>query len=565
MERSTPLLKQQGLGQWLSQWPRVQLPPTLKSFRTPFLVAVGYYLGAQAAFSIGTLSDRIFAPFWPPNIILFCTLLLVPRRQWWLYIAAAFPAHVLAEITVAMPVVQSLVAFATNCMVAVLSAVGVRRILKEPPWFGTLRNSAIYIFITACLSPAISALGGAFVQILRSGSIAHYWTYWGNWFIANALGSVTLGPVFLIWFSPYRETLLFTKRRKIESIVLTITLVAACAIAFHVGTGTVSTEFLPAVLYLPLPFILWAAIRFGERGASGAILVVTVVAIAENLRAPTMFIGSDPGTSVLGLQIFLLGIAVPIFLLGTAIDELRRSGEATRRLANALLRAQDEERRRIAQELHDSTGQNLVLANLMAARVQSLAPPSCAPVIAELKDILEGAAMEIRTVSYLLHPPLLDIGGLSVALQSYVRGFSKRTAIRVDLELSPNLGRLSSDVELVVFRVIQEALTNIWRHSGSSIARIQLVRQDVDGRTQITLTIEDAGKGIPNNIRLSTLSRSNRRQVPTGLGLIGMRERLYQIGGRLEIDSKAGRTVIKAIVILDGETEQWGISGSGSL
>src|SRR5262245_60454616 len=128
MNTTTPLLKQQGLGQWLPQRSRVQLPPSLKAFCTPFLVAAGYYLGAQAAFFIGTLSDRIFAPFWPPNIILFCTLLLVPRRQWWRYIAAVFPAHVLAEITVAMPAVQSLVAFATNCMVALLSAFGVRRL-----------------------------------------------------------------------------------------------------------------------------------------------------------------------------------------------------------------------------------------------------------------------------------------------------------------------------------------------------------------------------------------------------------------------------------------------------
>src|SRR5436190_11312239 len=163
MDRSTLLLKQPGFGQRWLQSGRLQLPPVIKSIRTPILVAIAYYAGAQAAFSVGTLSDRIFAPFWPPNVILFCTLLLVPKRRWWLYIAAAFPAHVFAEITVAMPIVQSLVAFTTNCMVAILSAAGVRSYLKESPWFGTLRNAAVYIFITAGLSPAIAALGGAFV------------------------------------------------------------------------------------------------------------------------------------------------------------------------------------------------------------------------------------------------------------------------------------------------------------------------------------------------------------------------------------------------------------------
>src|SRR5687768_17221107 len=98
MERSTLLPRMDLAQRWLA---RMQLPPSLKSFQAPFLVAVGYYLGAQAAFSVGTLSDRIFASFWPPNIILFCTLLLTPKRRWWLYITTTFPAYVIAEIIVA--------------------------------------------------------------------------------------------------------------------------------------------------------------------------------------------------------------------------------------------------------------------------------------------------------------------------------------------------------------------------------------------------------------------------------------------------------------------------------
>src|SRR5262249_2307125 len=414
---------------------------------------------------------------------------------------------------------------------AVLSAFGVRRFLTRPPWFGTLRQTAIYIVISAAISPAIGALGGAFVGILGGGSIADYWKFWGNWCIANALGNVTLGPVFLIWLSPSpEESARFTFRRKIEGIVLAASLVVVCAIAFHVDKRTVASGFLPALLYSPLPLILWAAIRFGERGSSGAVLAVTVVSIWQNLRSSPLFIGTDTGTSVLALQIFLLGIAIPVFFLGTAIDELRRAGEATKRLAGALLHAQDEERRRIALELHDSTGQNLALANLMTNQVQKLAPPSCTPLLAELKGVLEGAVTAIRTVSYLLHPPLLDLGGLRLALQSYLQGFSKRTGIHVDLAISPDLGRISSNVELVLFRVIQEALTNVWRHSGSATARVQLEQQISGGRSQIKLSIEDMGKGIPNDIQTSSLSRNiSKRRFTSGLGLTGMRERLHQI------------------------------------
>jgi signal transduction histidine kinase len=527
----------------------------LKSFGPPVLVAIAYYVGAQAAFAIGTFSDRIFAPFWPPNIVLFCALLLVPKRQWWLYIAATFPAHAIAEIGVGMPVAQLLVAFGTNCTLAILNAFGVRCFLKHPPWFGTLWNAFIYLLVTAGAGPAIAALGGAFVQILGGGSIVNYWTFWGNWYIANALASVTLGPVFLIWFSRPSEAEQLSPHRKVEAALLALGLTVTCAIAFHRGFGIVTTEFLPAVLYSPLPLIVWAAIRFGQRGASGAILVVTVVSIWQNLHGSTVFGGINPERNVLALQVFLMGIAVPVFFLGSAIDELRRTGEVMRELAGAVLRAQDEERRRIARDLHDSTGQNLVVAGLMVSQVENMAPVSCRPLITELNELLQRTITEVRTVSYLLHPPLLDQIGLSLALRSYVDGFSKRTGIRVELHESPNIEPLPSNVELVLFRVVQEALTNVWRHSGSPTARIQLAQQALTGGHQVVLSIEDLGKGIPSNIRASELSSTRvRNHVPEGLGLASMRERLRQIGGVLEIESVPGNTVIRAIVTLDRQT-----------
>jgi len=517
----------------------------------PALVALAYYLGAEAAFYIGTLSDRIYAPFWPPNIVLFCALLLAPKRRWWLYILTTFPVHVLAEVAVGMPPAQLLVAFATNCIVAILNAIGVRRFLGGPPWFGTLRSASVYVLITCLLNPAIAALGGAFVQILGGGPINHYWMFWASWYISNALISVTLGPVFLIWFSQHPRASGLTRQRKAEVVILAVTLVASCAIAFRVGTSTIPSGFLPALLYSPLPFILWAAVRFGEKGTSGAILAVTVLSIWENLHGSTVFMSLDPESNVLALQVFLMGLAVPVFLLGAAIDELRRNGKRMRDLAGSLLRAQDEERRRIARELHDSTGQNLVVAGLIADRIKTSAPASSGAFVDELTDILQRSILEIRTVSYLLHPPLLDVVGLSMALRTYLGGFSRRTGLDVDLDLSPELERLPTDVELVLFRVIQEALTNVWRHSASATARIRLLRETNKDGPQVKLTIEDVGKGIPASILLSTLSSGTlEHQALSGVGLAGMRERLHQIGGRLEIDSMSGKTVIRAIVPL---------------
>jgi signal transduction histidine kinase len=445
-----------------------------------------------------------------------------------------------------MPAAQLMVAFATNCMVATISAYGVQRYLKEPPWFGSLRNASVYILIATAISPAVSALGGAFVQILGGGAIQNYSTYWLNWFLSNALGSITIGPAVMIW-SDKQAWVLPRTRRWVEAGLLIVGLAVVCSIVFHSNGGTVESGFLPAVLYSPIPFIVWAAIRFGQRGASGAILVLTVVSIWQNLHSSSVFVGADPERNVLALQIFLMGIAIPVFFLGALIDELATTGRAMRELAAMLLRAQDEERRRIARELHDSTGQNLVVGDLLLDRIQKAAPQTSQPLFEDLHKILRQSMVEIRTLSYLLHPPLLDRMGLDVALRAYLDGFSRRTGIQVDLQLPTDTTALPRAVELVLFRVIQESLSNVWRHSGSQTARVQLAGEPSPDGRRMTLSIEDFGKGIPSHIRESTLS-GPRHQMPVGLGLVGMRERLQQIGGTLEIDSTMGNTVIRAIV-----------------
>src|SRR5262245_12308224 len=346
----------------------------------PVLVAGAYFLGAQAAFFIGTLSDKIFALFWPPNVVLFCALLIVPYRQWWLYIAVAFPAHTIAELGVGMPMPQLLIAFATNCMVALLNAYGVRRLVGDPPWFGNFHNASLYIVITAGISPAISALGGAFVPILGGGAPDDYWIFWSHWYFANALPSLTLGPVFLIWFTDGAKwSRWIMSRRQIEPALLAVALAGVCIIAAEAAAQLAPSSLFAAVLLTPLPLVLWAAVRYGEKGASGAILIVTVIFTWRTLRGPSLFPGEEPARSVLALQLFLMGLSIPVLLLGALIDELRTAARTTRALAASLIGAQDQERRRIARELHDSTGQNLIAGTLIAARMQDMLPPAAAP------------------------------------------------------------------------------------------------------------------------------------------------------------------------------------------
>src|SRR5262245_39607349 len=195
----------------------------------PLLVGLAYYLGAQFAFLIGTLSDQVFALFWPPNVILFCALLFRPRREWPVLIAAAFVAHVAAEVGVGMPLPQLLVAFITNCLVALLNAYWVRRLLDPPPWLGTFKRMGLYILITAGISPALAALGGAFVPILGGGSIQDYWLFWSLWYLANALPSVTLGPVLLIFLAePARWLEWKAPFHLLEPAAIAIALIGIC-------------------------------------------------------------------------------------------------------------------------------------------------------------------------------------------------------------------------------------------------------------------------------------------------------------------------------------------------
>ena len=295
------------------------------------IVAIAYFIGAEAAFLVGTLSDKVFAPFWPPNVILFCALLLAPKRRWWVYIAAAFPAHIVAELGVGMPTPQLLVAFATNCLVAMLNALLVQAALGEGPWFGSLKRAALYILITAIAGPAVAALGGAFVPILGGGSVHSYFVFWEQWYLSNALGFLTLGPIFLIWLGEGAKSLSsIALRPLLEGAFLTIALVVACVLAFRVSSATVSIADMPAVLYSPLPIILWSAIRFGEKGASGATLVVAVVLLWLSLNSSSLFTAGSQEANVFALQIFLASLSTPLLLLGASIDEARDAIRTTR-------------------------------------------------------------------------------------------------------------------------------------------------------------------------------------------------------------------------------------------
>lgn len=231
--------------------------------------------------------------------------------------------------------------------------------------------------------------------------------------------------------------------------------------------------------------------------------------------------------------------------INTDISERKRAEELLRSLSARLLQTQDEERRRIARELHDSAGQLLVGLDINLVTVSREADKlstNASRALSESMGLVKELSAELRNISHLLHPPLLDEAGLPAAIRWYVERFSQRSKISVDIHLNSDLGRLPREIETTIFRIVQESLTNVHRHSGSTTAEVRLTREDAG----ITVEICDNGKGLE-----SKNYRTYSGLVTPGVGIQGMRERVRQLGGQFEIRSGETGTSVTARLPLD--------------
>ncbi len=231
---------------------------------------------------------------------------------------------------------------------------------------------------------------------------------------------------------------------------------------------------------------------------------------------------------------------------GIALDisDRKQAEEALGHLSGWLLESQESERKRISRELHDTTGSNLaaLIANLgLAVKSDHAQEKKLCGILQESLNLAKQCAQEIRTMSYLLHPPLLEETGLVSALRWYVEGFVKRSGVDTKLDMSPELPRLPKEMEIALFRIVQECLTNIHRHAGSSNAHISLrAAQD-----KITLEVSDDGKGIP--LAVAAGADKLMEHIRPGVGILSMRERAHQLGGTLEIKSGKNGTSVLAV------------------
>lgn len=211
------------------------------------------------------------------------------------------------------------------------------------------------------------------------------------------------------------------------------------------------------------------------------------------------------------------------------LTEAKEAEGAMRQLSGRLFRVQDEERRRLGRQLHDTTGQNLAALRMNLMRIRRLpvsSDPAVAESLGESLALVDESIAEVRTLSYVLHPPLIDDAGLVAALRWYASGFEARSGIAVRLDVPDDLERLPRDVETTIFRIVQEALTNVQRHSGSRVARIRVTPGD-DG---VQVEISDEGKGIAAELR-----GQDEKLYASGVGMAGIRQRVIELGGKMDI------------------------------
>ena len=227
--------------------------------------------------------------------------------------------------------------------------------------------------------------------------------------------------------------------------------------------------------------------------------------------------------------------------VGERTAELDVANQKLRDLSARLMQSQDDERRRIARELHDSVGQTMAALSMNLTKVEADLERlhQTARTIVDSSTLVQEMNKEVRTISYLLHPPMLDEAGLGSALRWYVDGFTERSGIKVEMEIAEDFGRLQPAVETAVFRTVQECLTNVHRHSGSKTARIRLLRS----AGEVRLQVEDEGGGMAAD----KLDQVVADDTP-GVGIRGMRERLRQLGGTLEVNSGHTGTTIEVRV-----------------
>jgi len=481
------------------------------------LLAILCYLAAHVGGAAGILAvgpDRL-APLWPGCAILLAVMLRQPKKRWPLLMVAGLAGFVLYDLSAGVSLRSIGLLILADTVEILVAAFGIRHRFERPPDLNSIKSFARYSLFAVILGP----LSGAFVGAAAFGRF--YWANWTTSFLAEALAMLTVTPAILSWL----ESTQSTSRRLRPTYYLEAGTLAGGLLLFGYVTliYSASTSW-PGVQYTILPFLLWAALGFGVRGVSTAMIVVAFLSIwgATHGRGP--FIASDPMHSVLSLQLFLIFAATPFMVLAVFVEEREQTHE---NLSRKLIEAHEQERTQIARELHDDICQRLAMLSLRIEKMTKGLHSGQMQFDGQLEQIRQQCSTvtaDVQALSHELHPSILDNLGLVIAVKSLCRDVAEQSGAEVDFTNANVPTSIPREVSLTLFRVIQQALQNSVKHSGAKHFEVRL-----EGKPgEIDLEVSDGGTGF------DVASMRNGK----GLGLVSMAERIRQANGTISIDSE---------------------------
>jgi signal transduction histidine kinase len=483
------------------------------------LLALGVTAVCYFADWLGTtliLSWHTVSALWPGAAILVSVLLLVPRRIWPVLLPAGIVGFILRNVSVGLqPRVIAPLQTADTIGILIV-ALGLSYSFGGIPRLNNAKALGKYCFFTIVFGSFLTAFIGA-------AAVGDYWSNWAIWFLSHVLAFLTITPAILYWVSSRPLQTQTSPRNWREATALAVALVLLGCVVFLVHW----TPTPAALLYSFVPFLLWAALRFGAAGVSSSMIIISFLAIWGAVHGRGPFVNLDPLHNVLSLQLFLVFAGTPFIFLAVLAEEREEAQEALSGVSRKLIEAHEQERTLIARELHDDVCQRLAILALRAEKASKEARNIKAPVSDQLEKIRQQCSdltNDVQAMSHQLHPSTLDNLGLVTAVKSFCREISEQNDIVVDFSDGTIPNNLPRDVSLALFRVVQEALHNSVKHSGGKHFEVHL--QGTSGG--IELEVSDRGMGFD-------VSEAKNN---SGLGLVNMAERVHQVKGSFSIDSR---------------------------
>lgn len=489
------------------------------------LTALIFAAAFSLAFGLGSRFPSI-SPFWLPDSVLLCALLLFPRSTWWFFLLAALPLRLLWPLP-GLPLWLILAAYANDSIKALLSAGLIQRFIGPRLRFDTMQQFFRYSLIAVIVVPLLSAIAGASGRLATGDPFSRSFR---AWFLGDVLAALVCTPMLLCSVGiDWRRLPALPRRRLLEAACL---IVGAALSGYLALIGNAHQT--PFLLYLPLPFLLWAATRFGPFGAACSLTVISALGIFGIFRGQGPFAEVPLSSALQSLQLFMIVISFPLLALATAIKQqharaaaVRESEERLHQFSARLIDSQEWERKFIGQRLHEEMAQRVAALSigLSSLSQSSGISETLAAEASQLRRHASEIVYDLSQLSRQLRPPILETAGLSLALQVLCEQVNRHPDVSVTYEQTGQPVVLPWEVAVSLYRVVQESLDNALAHSCANLVSVGLFCEN--GSCEIRVCDNGSGFDLDSAAVL-------------GFGIAGMKERMRSVGGTLMIDTIPG-------------------------